>query len=351
MDFKKKGITLNGKDKQSFFSELASLLNAGLSFSRSFQIIIESSDRHKSCLFNRIFADIISGDSLWNAMHKCQTFSSLDCNVTRIGEESGKLVETLDFLADYYRQRNSLKKMCINALSYPAITICIAMAVLIFMLLVVIPMFEQVYARMGGELPRITVSIVSLSKQFPMISAILIFAGLAVFCLHAAYKEHTGYRKFTSSLILHIPLFREIIKRYQISRFCRIMYLLVSSGIPLLKALKFTGDSVTFYPYQNAIGSICEHIENGGNITSGIDHHEKLFGKKMTALLKVGEETGTLPRMLHSLGEDTEKSLQHLIRQANNMIEPFLILGIGTIVAFILIAMYLPMFKIGMAFR
>ena len=177
-------------------------------------------------------------------------------------------------------------------------------------------------------------------------TAIITLAGLRAFC-----GQSPAYKKYTSGILMRIPGINSIIRQYQVSRFCRIMFLLISSDVPLLDALRLTEGVVSFYPYRISVGSICLHIESGGVFSDGIGRYEYLYGKRLTALMKVGEETGTIDRMLYSFGEETEKSLQYLIRQLNNILEHVLILGIGSIVAFVLIAMYMPMFRLGLTIQ
>ena len=342
---------LSGKSKHLFFSQLHSLISSGLSFSKSFTLIVGNAVRSEEKLYTALFKDVVKGNGLWKAMQCSNAFSELDYNVVKIGEESGKLPDALAFLSDYYQKREGLKRLCVNAFSYPVITMCVAVAVLVFMLMAVVPMFEQVYTRMGGELPTVTKYIMIASRKAPVIFAtfciiIITLAGLRAFC-----GQSPAYKKYTSGILMRIPGINSIIRQYQVSRFCRIMFLLISSDVPLLDALRLTEGVVSFYPYRISVGSICLHIESGGVFSDGIGRYEYLYGKRLTALMKVGEETGTIDRMLYSFGEETEKSLQHLIRQLNNILEPVLILGIGIIVAFVLIAMYMPMFRLGLTIQ
>lgn len=341
----------DGKDKRMFFSQLYSLIISGLSFSKSFSLIVESSDRRHIALYSTIFDNVIKGNTLWQSMMDSMKFSELDYSVVRIGEETGKLPEALNFLADYYQRKEELKRMCTNALSYPVITMCIACIVLSFMLLVVVPMFEQVYTRMGGELPSVTKMIISISEHAPVFLTALSITVIIIFALKNIYKDSSTYKEWTSSAILKIPFIGELIKKYQISRFCRILYLLVISDVPLINALRLMSGIVSFYPFHVSIDTICLRLEHGETFADGLNKYISLYGKKAVTLLKVGEETGSLGNMLFNLGNDMENDLQYSIRQLNNIIEPMLILFIGIVVAFILIAMYMPMFKLGITFQ
>lgn len=337
--------------KRTFFSQLQILIHSGLSFSRAFELIIESARAREKVLYVRIFDEVVSGKELWRSLETDRSFTELDKNVVRIGEETGRLVEALAFLTEYYRKREEQKRMMTSALSYPVITLTIAVIVLVFMLLIVVPMFEQVYARMGGELPAVTQKIISMSESAPAVLGIMIVLGLSLFSLKHLYGASDRYQRVTSEIIMKLPLVSNLVRKYQVSRFCRIMHLLVSSDVPILKSLYLMRGIITFYPYRKSIEESCRMIENGQTLAECMREHENLYGKRFLVLLKVGEETNSLEQMFMTQAEDTNAELEHEIRQLDNMAEPVLILMIGIIVAFVLIAMYMPMFKLGVALR
>ena len=241
--------------------------------------------------------------------------------------------------------------MIVNALSYPAITLCVAAAVLIFMLLVVVPMFQQVYARMGSDLPGITKTIIQFSEMAPTIILCLAASVGVAFISKRLAGDYGKYQQAVSSVILKLPVAGELVKKYQMSRICSLMHLMTSSGVPVLQALKLLSGIMTFYPFRESILHLCKTIEKGGSLADGISGREHLYGKKFAVLIRVGEETGSLESMFRSQAEDTAAELEFGIRQMNNVLEPALILCIGAIVAFVLIAMYMPMFKLGMTIR
>lgn len=337
--------------KRTFFSQLQTLIRSGLSFSRAFELIIEGAKAKEMAIYVHIFDEVVSGKELWRSLEADKSFTELDRSVVRVGEETGRLVEALDFLTEYYRKREEQKRMVTSALSYPIITLTIAVIVLVFMLLVVVPMFEQVYARMGGELPSVTRQIISMSESAPAVLGIIVLLCLSLYGLKHFYGASDRYQSIMSGIIMRLPLVSGLVRKYQVSRFCRIMHLLVSSDVPILQSLYLMQGIITFYPYRESIGEICRMIEKGGNMTDGMLLHENLYGKRFLVLLKVGEETNSLERMLLTQADDTNAGLEHEIRQLNSVAEPLLILVIGIIVAFVLIAMYMPMFKLGMTIQ
>ena len=333
--------------KRTFFSQLQTLIRSGLSFSRAFELIIEGAKTKEKALYVRIFDEVVSGKELWRSLEADKAFTELDRSVVRIGEETGRLVDALAFLTDYYQKREEQKRMVTSALSYPIITLSIAVIVLVFMLLVVVPMFEQVYARMGGELPAITRQIIGMSESAPAVLGIMVILGLSMYGVRHMFGSSDKYQSITSGIVMRLPLVSGLIRKYQVSRFSRIMHLLVSSDVPILQALYLMRGIITFYPYRQSIEDVCRMIEKGQTLTGGMDKYENLYGKRFLVLLKVGEETNSIEQMLLTQANDTNAELEHEIKQLNNIVEPFLILAIGIIVAFVLIAMYMPMFKLG----
>ena len=334
--------------KRTFFSQLQTLIRSGLSFSRAFELIIEGAKTKEKALYVRIFDEVVSGKELWRSLEADKAFTELDRSVVRIGEETGCLVDALEFLTDYYQKREEQKRMVTSALSYPIITLSIAVIVLVFMLLVVVPMFEQVYARMGGELPAITRQIIGMSESAPAVLGIMVLLGMSMYGVRHMFGSSDKYQSITSGIVMRLPLVSGLIRKYQVSRFSRIMHLLVSSDVPILHALYLMRGIITFYPYRQSIEEVCRMIETGQTLTGGMDKYENLYGKRFLVLLKVGEETNSIEQMLLTQANDTNAELEHEIKQLNNIVEPFLILCIGIIVAFVLIAMYMPMFKLGM---
>lgn len=337
--------------KRTFFSQLQTLIRSGLSFSRAFELIIEGAKTKEKALYIRIFDEVVSGKELWRSLEADKAFTELDRSVVRIGEETGRLVDALEFLTDYYQKREEQKRMVTSALSYPIITLSIAVIVLVFMLLVVVPMFEQVYARMGGELPAITRQIIGMSESAPAVLGIMVLLGLSMYGVRHMFGSSDKYQSITSGIVMRLPLVSGLIRKYQVSRFSRIMHLLVSSDVPILQALYLMRGIITFYPYRQSIEEVCRMIEKGQTLTGGMDKYENLYGKRFLVLLKVGEETNSIEQMLLTQANDTNAELEHEIKQLNNIVEPFLILAIGIIVAFVLIAMYMPMFKMGMTIQ
>lgn len=344
----KSGSALRESRKEALFSELHSLLSSGLDFSRSFELLIDGeSDPGTKSLLRELYGSVVRGDALWTAIGRCGRFTPLDSGVVRIGEETGRLEESLSFLSGYYRKRTEQRRMVGSAVSYPLVILCTAVAVVIFMVLVIVPMFEQVYSRMGGELPALTRWIISLSKSFPAYLCAFVLAGAVLAFVWLSFRDAVPLRRSVAALLLHLPLCGDILRKNYQSRFCKLLYLLAGSGVPLLHGIGMLADILTFYPYQQAFGSICAGLERGEPFAGSLARFPGLFDKKLVTLLRVGEETNRLPEMLRKQGDDLARELEFRLKNLGNLLEPLLVLMVGALVALILIAMYLPMFRLG----
>lgn len=342
---------LSDKQRQRFFSQLYVLLHAGLSFSAAFCLIIEGTKEGEREICERLLKQVVSGDALWAALRDSRCFSRLDCNVIRAGEESGRLLEVLMFLSEYYEKRDAHRKAIVSALSYPMITLAVTVVVIVFMLIVIVPMFEQVYIRMGGELPALTKLLINFSAVMPFIIAVLLGIVAAFFVARHFYRESCWWQERESRVLLGIPAVGGLLKNIELTKFCRIMCLLVESDISLLRSLNLVGDVMLLHSYRKAIRQACFEIENGVMMWETLARESCLYGKKFIAMLRVGEETGALGHMLRTLADDMSTETDYRIKQINNLLEPIMILIVGAIVAFVLIAMYLPMFRLGMTIQ
>lgn len=339
---------MNDSKKEMLFSELHSLLASGIDFSHAFEMLIQGEkDKTTKALLGDLFQHVVQGDMLWQALSLSGQFTALDYGVVRIGEETGKLHESLIFLSDYYHKKMAQKRMISSAVSYPVIILSVAVIVLIFMVLVIVPMFEQVYARMGGELPGITQVVIAFSRNSKTyLFFFILFTGGSASLL-TLYKNTERMQKYKSAFLLKIPVAGELLKMHYQSHFCKLLYLLYSSGVPLLQGIEMLRGIITFYPYRKSFEVISKGLYNGESLAENIARFDHIYDRKLSTLLKVGEETNTLSGMLKKQGDDLSVQLEHKLKQMGNMLEPVLILFVGILVAIVLISMYLPMFKLG----
>ena len=334
--------------KEAMFAELHSLLGSGLDFSRSFSLLIEGErDAQTKALLTGLYRSVVRGEALARAFERSGRFAPLDCGVLRIGEQTGRLGEALAFLADYYRKRIAQRRMVSGAVSYPLIILFTAVVVVIFMVLVIVPMFEQVYSRMGGELPAMTRWIISLSKAFPAYLAVAALAGAGAVLLWKIYGSRASVQRFVCGWMLKIPLVGDTLRKNLQARFCKLLSLLASSGVPLLQGIGMLEGIIAFYPYRVSFARIARELERGACLSEALERFAELYDRRLVTLLRVGEQTGRLSEMLAREGDVLTAELEHRLRSLGNLLEPALILLVGLLVAVILVAMYLPMFRLG----
>lgn len=334
--------------RETFYAGLHALLTAGLDFSHAFGLLIDSErEVRMKALLDRLYGEVIGGAALWQAMTTCGAFGALDGGVIRIGEETGRLAEALDFLHGYYRKRREQKRMLSSAVSYPIVILCTAVAVVAFMLAVVVPMFEQVYARMGGELPQLTQAVIAWSEALPRYAAAATGTALAVGGLLYRYRRRDTVQARMAALLLHLPGVGSMLRKNYQARFCKLLYLLTASGVPLLEGMRMLPGVIGFYPYRQSFGAVSRMLEQGVSLAEGLARYPTLYDRRLVALVRVAEETNRLPEMLQREGEVLTAELEERIRRMGTLLEPGLILLVGLLVAVILIAMYMPMFRLG----
>ena len=338
-----KSHKLTDARREMFYAELHALLTAGLDFSAAFRLLIEGEgDRRTKALLEELYAAVVRGLSLAEAMRRSGAFRPLECGVVRIGDETGRLARTLDFLRDYYRKRAAQRRMVASAVNYPVVILAVAAAVVAFMLSVVVPMFEEVYARMGGELPALTRGIIALAYV-----AVAVIAGGGLYLLYRANRQREEVQRWRAAILFRLPVAGEIIRKNMQAQCCKLLDLLCAAGVPLLAGVGMLREVIGFHPYRKSFDEIARRLERGDAFAETLARFPDLYDRKLTALVRVGEQTNRLPEMLRRQGETLTEELEYAIRRMGAMLEPALILLVGILVAVILIAMYMPMFSLG----
>lgn len=341
---------LNERRKEALYAELCSLLTSGLDFNSSFTLLIESEKNKKNrSVLQQVYEHVVKGDSLWHAFETIGYFSPLDYGVVKIGEETGKMDQSFLFLSDYYKKRMEQRRMITGAVSYPLVILTTAVIVLLFMVGFIVPMFEQVYARMGSELPSVTKAVIALARDLPfyLFTGIFLLVGLVLLIIFSRDSELN--QKVTSAVLLKIPFMGTMIRKHHQANFCKLLALLISCGVPLLYSIELIKGIIRFYPYRKSFESVSRGLEQGKRFAECVAAFPELYNPRLIVMLKVGEETNKLEEMLEKQGRDLTADMEHALKQVGTMLEPLLIVLVGSLVAVILIAMYMPMFKLGSA--
>lgn len=341
---------LSDKQKEVFYLELSTLLGAGVDIKTALELISAEQEKEKDRTF---FADIqqriIQGAALSDALQQTGDFSPYEYHSIRIGEESGKMPPVLVELATYYRQKIKQRRQIISALTYPAIVLCTAIGAIVFMMQFIVPMFADVFRRSGGDLPALTAVILQLSKwigSYGWIFLLLLIAAIA-----AAYNQRKElyFRKFTSQLLLRLPVFGPIVHRIYLARLCQSLTLLIGARVPILRAIGLVRQMIGFYPIEHSLEIVEQQVLKGVPLYESLQAFP-IYPPKLVLLIRVGEEVNRLDFFFDQIAKQYTEEVEYKTSIIGSLVEPFLIIFLGLFVGIILIAMYLPLFKLGTAF-
>jgi type IV pilus assembly protein PilC len=344
------GNKLSDKKKEQFFLELGILVKAGLDIKSCFDLLVleqkHGKDRNK---FELIRDNIIKGLSLSDALKTVGGFSDYEIISLKIGEETGKIGVILEELAGFYKGKIKQKRQAISALSYPLIVLVTSAGVLIFMLNVIVPMFGEVFKNFGGELPYLTKVVIELSNIFKKYIWLMISVLIIMLLVINSQKKKEWFRKYYSLILLRIPVLGELVRKIYLARFCHILHLLLTSKIPLLESIGLIKKMIHFFPIEHSLIFAERKILLGESLSQSLSKFN-VYHRKMIALLRVGEDVNKLDEFLLRLSEQYTEDVEHQSKILSSLIEPVLMIFLGLVVGVILVAMYLPMFKLSTFF-
>jgi type IV pilus assembly protein PilC len=348
--FLKKEISLFGrsfsdKKKEQFYAELSVLLNSGVNLKMALDLIEDSQKEKDKKIFALLNDQILKGSSIADAMEKDSNFTPYEYRAVNVGEQTGQLNFVINDLAEYYQRKNEQKRQVVSSLTYPVIVLFTAFLVVFFMLKYVVPMFEDIFEQNRVELPFLTQMIVKASHLLE--SNGLFFTGAIVGLIMGARvaRKKDWFRRYGGMVILRVPIIGAYLKKVYVTRFIHSMMLLTNSKIPVVNGLGMVREMVTFHPIQESLQFIENDILQGQRMSDSFNKHH-LFEKKMIALLKVAEETNQTQFVFKKLYDQYSREVEYHSKIITNILNPILTLLVGFIVGVILIAMYLPMFRL-----
>jgi type IV pilus assembly protein PilC len=272
------------------------------------------------------------------------TFGMLYANLIKVGEESGRLYMVLERLSTLLERQIVLRRRVLSALTYPAIISLVAGGVVLFLMLFVIPQFANLFEQFGQELPWLTQVVIDTSN-FLGRNVLNLLAGAIAFGIIFYQINHTGPgRKFFDNIKLKIPVFGSLMQKYLVAMYARNLSTLFESGINIISAMKISNEAVENVVLQEYLTSVVHEVEGGTPIAKALAKME-IMPELSTQMIEVGEESGNLDEMLEKVAEFYEDEINFLIDQITALVEPVFIVVIGTIVGFIVLAMYLPIFR------
>ncbi|HLX62409.1 MAG TPA: type II secretion system F family protein [Planctomycetota bacterium] len=336
------------KELTAFTRQFATLLDAGLPVVRSLDILHNQLKPGKlKMAIGEVKEDVEGGSSLSEGLQKHPTvFDKLYVNMIRAGEAGGVLDEILERLADYREKAQRLQQKIIGALVYPAAVVFIASCILSFIMIFIIPKFEEMFKEMDiGELPTSTKILLMISGAMLHYWYILIFTPVLFWLIYKLIVRTPRGRLIMDAVWLKVPIFGGIISKSAVSRFCRTLGTLVTSGVPILEALSIiklaTGNAVV----ANAVETVHNSIKEGDTIAEPLKH-SGVFDDLVVNMIQVGEETGELDKMLMKVADTYDNEVDTLVSALMSLLEPVLIVAMGLTVGFIVIALFMPLIKI-----
>lgn len=333
------------KKKLVLYSQLETLLSSGLDIQASLELIEQSfKKKPDQDLVRQLKDSIVSGKSLSESMADLDKFSIYEQYSIQIGEETGRLHHILKDLSQFFEKTLGYQRQLTGALAYPIFVLSFSLLAVLFLLRYLVPMFSGIYGRFKQELPALTQMVVDLSDWLAVMMPYL-FVGFLLFIIGAySQRQKAWYRKSLGWLMLRIPLFGGIIQKVYLSRFCQAMALLLVSGVPLLNAIKLVKQMINFYPISHSLELTEQQVFQGAQLHEVLTQF-KFYPPQALALIKVGEESGQLHSMFERLAQQYTEEVDQQTAVIGSLIEPILIVVLGSIVAVILVAMYLPLFK------
>jgi len=343
------GRSIKQKDIAIFTRQLATMMKAGVPLLQSFDIVARGNPNPRMTkLLNDIRNDVETGTSLSAAFRKHPLhFDALYCNLVEAGEAGGILEALLDRLAIYQEKTMAIKSKIKSALMYPVAVIVVAFIVLTVIMLFVIPAFEDVFKSFGGELPAPTQAVIWLSKFFVKwwwaILGILFGGG---YFFMQTWKRSEKMQMTMDRLLLKAPIFGDLINKAVIARWTRTLSTMFAAGVPLVEALDSVGGASGNAVYQKATEQIQKDVSTGSSLTTCMTA-ANVFPSMVLQMSAIGEESGSLDHMLGKAAEFYEDEVDEMVKGLSSLMEPFIIVILGTLIGGIVISMYLPIFKLG----
>ncbi len=343
------GGKVTEKDITLFTRQLATMMKAGVPLLQAFDIVGKgASNAAVGKLLMDIKTDVESGSSLTIAFRKYPLyFDPLFCNLVGAGEQAGILDSLLDRLATYKEKIQAIKGKIKSALFYPISIIVVAFIITAVIMIFVIPQFKAIFSTFGADLPTPTVVIIALSDAF-VANWYIIFggAGGGVYAFFYFWKRSLAMQQFMDRLMLKMPVFGDLIRKATIARWTRTLSTMFAAGVPLVEALDSVAGAAGNHVYLLATRQIKSEVSTGQNLTVSMQN-TNLFPSMVIQMVSIGEESGQLDGMLGKVADFYEAEVDDAVEALSSLMEPIIMVVLGTLIGGMVVAMYLPIFKLG----
>jgi type IV pilus assembly protein PilC len=343
------GKSIKQKDIAIFTRQLSTMMKAGVPLIQSFDIVARGSPNPRlTKLLTDIRSDVETGTSLSSAFRKHPLFfDALYCNLVEAGEAGGILEALLDRLAVYQEKTMAIKNKIKSALIYPIAVLVVAFVVLAVIMIFVIPAFKEVFSSFGADLPAPTLVVIAMSEFFVKYWwAIFGFIGGGVYFFLESWKRSEKMQKTMDRLLLRAPVFGSLVEKSSIARWTRTLSTMFAAGVPLVEALDSVGGASGNAVFAEATEAIQKDVSTGASLTTSMQT-TGVFPNMVLQMCAIGEESGSLDAMLGKAAEFYEDEVDEAVKGLSSLMEPFIIVILGTLIGGIVVSMYLPIFKIG----
>ena len=340
---------IQDKDITLFTRQLATMMKAGLPVMQAFDIVAKGhSNAAMTRLLMEVRNDIEQGTSMANAFRKHpKYFDDFYCNLVDAGEAGGVLESLLDKLAVYKEKTLAIKKKIKSALTYPIAVVVVAIVLVMIMMMFVLPEFKKVYDGMNAPMPALTQFMMGISDfmvAWGWLVIIIMIAAVAGFIQW--HKRSPDLQKRVDGMLLKMPIFGNIVEKGTIARWARTTATLFTAGVPLVEALDSVGGASGNIIYEEATKSIRNQVNQGTSLTTAMSSTD-LFPNMVLQMTSIGEESGALDDMLNKAAEFYEEEVDNAVATLSSLMEPIIMVVLGSIIGVILVAMYLPLFNLG----
>jgi type IV pilus assembly protein PilC len=343
------GKKITPKDIAIFARQLATMMTAGVPLVQSFEIIGRGHENpNMQELVLSIKSDVEGGTSLADALEKKpKYFDALFCSLVGAGEQSGALESLLDKVATYKEKTEELKAKVKKALFYPTAVLVVAFIVMTILLIFVVPQFESIFKGFGADLPAFTKMVINLSNFFQQFWWLIFFAiGAAIFGFKYAKQRSAKFRRTMDIVSLKIPVVGGILEKSAISRFARTLATMFSAGVPLVEAMESVAGATGNALFYEATMKMKDDVSTGTQLQQSMKQ-TGIFPNMMVQMVSIGEESGSLDEMLSKVADFYEAEVDNLVDGLSSLLEPLIMSILGVLVGGLVIAMYLPIFKMG----
>ena len=343
------GRAIKQKDIAIFTRQLSTMMRAGVPLIQSFDIVARGSPNPRlTRLLTDIRSDVETGTSLSAAFRKHPLyFDALYCNLVEAGEAGGILEALLDRLAIYQEKTMAIKNKIRSALIYPVAVLVVAFVVLAVIMIFVIPAFKDVFTSFGADLPAPTLAVIAMSEFFVSYWwAIFGFLGGGTYFFLESWKRSEKMQKTMDRLLLKAPVFGELVNKSAVARWTRTLSTMFAAGVPLVEALDSVGGASGNAVFAEATEQIQKDVSTGTSLTTSMQT-SGVFPNMVLQMCSIGEESGSLDAMLGKAAEFYEDEVDEAVKGLSSLMEPFIIVILGTLIGGIVVSMYLPIFKLG----